>query len=160
MVDAALSTSSTIVRTVHVFGMAIALGGAVLARGILHRFSQSETDADAESSIAVCRTYEWLFWGAIGLVVMTGVGNLGALAPAIPATDTRWGVTFTVKLGALLAFLFLSAARTLAVARMSIEFDERSSTPRIGHRLRVLYGTTAVYLAALLVIAEVLVRGF
>jgi hypothetical protein len=76
MVPLPLSAATHLfVRWIHVLAMAVALGGAVLAWGV-------SRVADTETTLAVATTYEFAFWAALGALVMTGVGNLGALAPA------------------------------------------------------------------------------
>lgn len=133
-----------LVRLVHVGGMAVLLGGAVLA------WAQSRSGADALTTATV---YEWLFWGALGLVVLTGVGNLGAMGSAIPGPASDWGAVLAVKLAAVVGLLAGSLVRTLAVARW------RAADGPPGDRLGATYGATAGYLLVLVALAEVLAHG-
>jgi hypothetical protein len=140
--------SALLVRWLHVLAVAVALGGAVVAWATLR--------ADGRTSVAAA--YEWLLWGALGVAAMTGVGNLGALAPAVPGPDTRWGVTLAAKLVGVIGFLALSVARTGAVVRARAGGDDAgpASSPVVLGRL---YAATAGYLVALVALAEVLAHG-
>jgi hypothetical protein len=142
-----------LVRLVHVAGMAVLLGGAVLA------WAQLRTGTD--DPLATAAAYEWLFWGAVGLVVLTGVGNLGAMAPAVPGPGTDWGLTFAVKLAGVVGLLAGSLVRTLAVARWRALVDGSRERPRSASRERLpaVYAATAGYLLALVALAEVLAHG-
>lgn len=144
-----------VVRWLHVLGMALILGGAVLTWGHL-RFFVGTVHASREQGLGSLWAYEWLFWGSIGVLVMTGVGNLGALAPRLPAPDTRWGMTLSIKLLAVLGFLLLSIVRLIVLHAYG-----RTSNPATGaqQRLRQGYGLTALYAGGLLVLAEVLAHG-
>ena len=130
-----------LVRTVHVLGMVALLGGSAVTWYGLR-------SGDAPSLPA---RYEWLFWGAMGAMLVTGVGNLGALGAPGPAT--RWGTTLTVKLAVVLAFVGGSALRTLVVVRLR----ERGVTTT--GTLRRLYGATTLALLVVVVLAEVLAHG-
>ena len=96
-----------------------------------------------------------MFWDAIGVVVATGAGNLGALAPAVPPTDTTWGRTLAVKLGGVAALVIGSIVQTAMVealfgaidgvlvrtgealaapdARPGLESDLPLGRPSVGH---------------------------
>ncbi len=141
--------SALLVRGVHVLAVAVALGGALLT------WLSLRTDADP----TLATVYEWLCWGALGVVAMTGVGNLGALAPAVPGPDTSWGLTLVVKLVAVVGFLALSVARTGAVVRARADRDDSPAVASSGAGLRALYAATAGYLVVLLALAEVLAHG-
>jgi putative copper export protein len=101
----------------------------------------------------VARGYEWLFWAAAGVLVMTGVGNLGAFGSGLPEPDTRWGTTLVVKLSSVFVLIVLSVPRTLAVGAL---VRERPATAR---RLGFFYGVTAAALALILGIAILLAHG-
>lgn len=169
--------SHLLVRTVHVLGMALLLGGAALTWVSL-RWTDTPTatvpadgartapgtDAGSESPDgatsapatgavvgppAIAVGYEALFWTGVGAMVVTGVGNLGALAPAIPGPGTAWGATLAGKLLAVLGLLIGSALRSLVVERSS-------GAPRA---LSPWYAATTAYLTGLLLFAEVLAHG-
>jgi hypothetical protein len=136
-----------VVRLAHVVGMAVLLGGAVVTWQTLR-----VEDRDPRPML---RRYEWLFWGSIGVLIATGVGNLGALGPPDPAT--RWGSILTIKLLVVSGFVVLSAVRALAVCRVD---DGSGSIPAPDRdRLRLLYGATGWALGATVALAEVLAHG-
>jgi|GEM_PF-713678 len=150
MVPLPLSTAHLFVRWLHVLAMAVALGGSVLAWGVSHTTSAETTitGAGAETTLAVATTYEIAFWGALGVLVMTGVGNLGALAPAIP--HGRWGVAFAAKLGLLLAVLVGSAVRTMAVRAARTATTPATTTLERGYALTTFALVVIVALAAVM----------
>jgi uncharacterized membrane protein len=135
------------VRLVHVLAMAIILGGAA--------FAWQAIRGGGSNPHRTMRRFEWAFWGAIGLLVATGVGNLGALGP--PGPSTRWGTVLTVKLIAVFAFLLLSIVRSLAVLQLG-DADGASETPAFD-RLRTLYAGTVWWLVLTVALAEVLAHG-
>jgi len=136
-----------LVRLVHVLGMAVLLGGSVLTWQTLR--------ADDRDPRPVLRRYEWLFWGALGVLIATGVGNLGALGP--PGPTTRWGSVLTVKLLVVTGFVVLSGVRSLAVGRLD---DDSGAIRAIARdRLRILYAATGWALGAIVALAEVLAHG-
>jgi hypothetical protein len=103
---------------------------------------------------AVVRTlvaYEWLFWGAAGVLVATGVGNLGAFAPAIPGGP--WARLLAGKLGLVAIALVASLVRTLLVTRA------RAGTPVDAGALRRAYGLTAIAFGVVAALAVVLAHG-
>ena len=151
------------VRLLHVLAMALALGGATLTWWLL----RGGVGADS-TALRIASTYERGFWGATGVLVMTGVGNLGSLAPYVPAAETRWGTAFAVKLLLVLAVLALSLVRTLVVVRWRRVADAaeaiggKKSVTESGSNagtLRVAYGATALSLAVLVALAEVIAHG-
>ncbi|SFL25965.1 hypothetical protein SAMN04487950_3092 [Halogranum rubrum] len=142
-----LALSHLAVRWLHVLGMALALGGALLA------WASLRLDLPTSAALAVAAAYERLFWAAMGLLVMTGVGNLGALAPSIPGGE--WSETFSLKLFLVGLVLLGSLVRSLLVVdarRTSADTLETVS-------LRRAYAATSVFLGLILVLAEVLAHG-
>lgn len=133
-----------LVRTVHLLGMVVLLGGSAFAWNALR--------ADPDSAPLI--QYEWLFWGTMGVMLVTGVGNLGALGAPGPAT--RWGTVLTVKLALVLALVVGSAVRTLVVERLRAR---DGVTPAACGPLRRLYAATALALLAVVALAEVLAHG-
>jgi hypothetical protein len=130
------------VRLVHVLSMAGVVGGAVVAAALLWR---------GVAPVATAVTYEWLFWAGAGVLVATGVGNLGAFAPALPRG--RWGAVLLTKLVAVAALFLGSSLRTLVVCRA------RAGASIPARRLRRGYGATAVALVGIVALAEVLAHG-
>ena len=134
----ALHALSLFVRWAHVAGMAAILGGALLIWWMGVRRNRP----DAGVVLDVAERYEWIFWAAIGLQVMTGVGNLGAFGRALPPPESAWGTKLIVKLVAVLALALLSVPRTLAVVAMA-----GTKRPRPGLLSTFYGGTTAVMVA-------------
>ena len=141
------------VRWLHVVAMAVVLGGATLT---WWQFRHDGVAASAALNAATA--YEHGFWAALGVLVMTGVGNLGSLAPHVPESGTPWGTAFAAKLLLVVAFIALSVVRSLLVARY-----RRAETPPTSDRpvgtLRVGYAATVLFVAVLVVLAEVMAHG-
>ena len=129
--------------------MAAVLGGALLVWWLGVRRDR----ADASVVVGVAERYEWIFWAAIGLQVMTGVGNLGAFGDALPSPSSAWGTKLIVKLVAVLALAVLSVPRTLAVVAMAGD-----KQPRPG-LLSALYGSTAAVVVGIVGLAVWLAHG-
>lgn len=146
------ATTQLVVRTLHVVAMALLFGGAAVAWLVVRE--------DVADPLAVAIRYEWLFWASLGVVVLTGVGNLGAVGA--PGPETRWGQTFLVKLLLVVAFAVGSLLRTLAVVRLDRSVAVRGRTrslrpPR--EWLRRAYAATGWTLVAIVVLGEVLAHG-
>jgi len=142
------------VRLLHVVGMALLLGGATL---VWLRATRATGPAAVAGARTLAVDYEWVFWGAVGVVVAAGVGNLGALAPAVPPADTVWGRTLAVKLGGVAALVVGSIVRTAMVE--ALEDVSTDHAAHVRRRLRLKYGATALWLAGLVVLGEVLAHG-
>jgi uncharacterized membrane protein len=153
------------VRTLHLLAVTLLLGGAGLTwlqlRRVATASSASAVSAASSPTLALAESYEWLFWLAVGVVALTGVGNLGAMAPAIP-TEGGWATTLLVKLGLLLVLLVSSVWRTLVVVRVRRSVGDGSSASLSARSLGVLhwsYAGTTLVLVTLLALAEVLAYG-
>ena len=146
---APLALTTLAVRWLHVLAATVAVGGSVLTWALL-RVDPGE--ADGTHAVRVARGYEWLLWAALGTLVATGVGNLGAFAPTLPAG--RWRTTLTTKLVLLSVVLVGSAVRVRLLTRLPS--SPGASEERL---LRAAYGATAVGLVAVLTLAEVLAHG-
>ncbi|MGE5262501.1 MAG: hypothetical protein ACM3S0_03900, partial [Acidobacteriota bacterium] len=48
--------------------------------------------------VVAAQRYELLFWFAIGVQVITGIGNLGSFGAGLPPPDSAWGLKLTIKL--------------------------------------------------------------
>jgi uncharacterized membrane protein len=143
------------VRTLHLLAVTVLLGGAALT---WLQFRRAGSESDETPALALAESYEWLFWLAVGVVALTGVGNLGAMAPAIP-TEGAWTATLLVKLGVLLAVLVASAWRTLVVVRVRRRSTRHSLSSRSLGVLHWSYDGTTAVLVGLLALAEVLAHG-
>lgn len=126
------------VRALHVLAAALLLGGALLLA--VRREARPEE----------ARVYEWTFWAAAGVLVATGIGNLGAFGGSPPGSDSRWGRLLLVKLVGVLTLLPLSMARTLLVLRAD------AAPVRL---VRGAYAATAALAALVLLLGVTLAHG-
>ena len=138
------------IRWLHVAAMATAFGGAISVLALATRPAGSS----ASAIVAVAVRYEWMFWAAAGVLAMTGIGNLAAFGIGLPAPSTSWGATLLLKLGSVLALVFVSLPRTLVVARFSASSGVRAKTT-----LRNVYAMTTVAFAVILALAVWLAHG-
>ncbi|WP_332897592.1 hypothetical protein [Haladaptatus sp. CMSO5] len=148
-----MALSHLLVRSIHVLAMAVLLGGSAVVWLTVRTRAPSPVERGFLLQLAT--GYEWLFWAALGTLVMTGVGNLGALAPAIPTLSTQWGVVLYTKLAAVIGLLLFSAGRTVAVARLR----EADIAANVVPTLSRAYAGTTLYVLGLLALAEVLAHG-
>lgn len=138
------------IRTLHVLAMAVLVGGTTVL------WYSYRTDVIA--SLVPARQFEWLFWGGVGVLVFTGVGNLGALGP--PGLGTDWGRTLLVKLIVVVALVGGSVVRTLLLVQASDREDTSGDlSPALRRTLLRAYGVTAAVLLGIVVLAEVLAHG-
>jgi hypothetical protein len=144
-------TFSLLVRWVHVAAMALALGGAVLLWFIALRAG----GLDPVALLSLAENYERLFWLALGVLVMTGIGNLGAFGQSLPAPSTAWGGRLLVKLAAVLLLFLLSVLRTLVVVRLGAAGEQA----RLVRWLPGLYGGTGAALALVVLLAVFLAHA-
>lgn len=142
------------VRLLHVLAMALLVGGTAL---LWLGFQRATAATETTLLLATATSYEWLFWGAVGVVVATGVGNLGVIAPDIGGPGTDWGLTLAVKLLAVVLFVVGSAVRTVLVDH--VDRVPVSHNAAIRRTLARSYGATALYLAGVVLLAEVLAHG-
>ena len=133
------------IRWLHVTSAAFLFGGALLLF-ILFLVSKRRA-ADRRTLLDLMQAYEWASWGAIGLIVATGAGNVGHFGAALPDPASEWGREFTLKLALVGVFLAFSAVRSLSVALLEL----RPESPRgVPSGLRGMYAATAVFVAAIL----------
>jgi uncharacterized membrane protein len=150
----ALEPLSLFVRWAHVVGMAAILGGALLVWWLTAR--PLSTGADGDARLEIAQRYEWIFWAAIGVQAMTGVGNLGAFGQSLPAPTTAWGFRLTVKLVVVLALALLSLPRTLAVA---VLIDRPAAGSGREQLVPSLYAATVMLVLVVVVLAVWLAHG-
>lgn len=140
------------VRDAHVLAMAVLLGGAAL----LWLLAWRARGDDLAPLLRAAFGYEALAWAATGVLVLTGVGNLGALAPGIPDADTAWGARLLVKLGLVLLLLPLSLLRTLLVARVRAQPAPTRDARRL---LAGAYAGTTLVVASIATLGVMLAHG-
>jgi uncharacterized membrane protein len=145
---------SFLIRWVHVVSMGFLLGGAFLLWGLTVKPIAVQEQRE-RLLLLIAERYEWLFWGAVGLLVATGIGNLGAFGNTLPDRLTPWGGKMMIKLFTVLFFLLLSMLRTLLIIRFSFAESGVVSAPQ-SKTFQFLYAGTALYLAAVLLAAVAL----
>ena len=131
------------VRSVHVVGMIVLVAGPA---GVWYALRTSGPTAAALVRV------ERVLWIVTGVMVVTGVGNLGALGAPDPAT--RWGTVLTVKLLVVSLVVAGSMVRTFAVLRAA-----RSPGRPPRDRLRRSYAATTAAFLLVVGLAEVLAHG-
>ncbi len=169
------------VRLVHTVAAALVVGGTVLlwaqlalpqARGDGgHTRDPGNTATTGVSPVAPvtlwgCVAYEWGCWTALGLLVMTGIGNLAVFGAALPGAETDWGQRLLFKLAGVAVLVLFSAWRTLVVARHagpwpvlglapapSSEPSRNARRGSPGRTLRNVYGVTALLSTGVLALA-------
>ena len=148
---------SYLVRWLHVAAMAGLFGGALLIVALSLQSSGQGGEDRHSVLLTVAQTYEWLFWLAIGLLVMTGVGNLGAFGSDVPEPETTWGGKLVIKLAAVGAFALLSLIRTLLVIILGAATGGETRGQRT--ILRWAYTSSLVMAAVIVAIAVSLAHG-
>lgn len=147
---------SLLIRWVHVTSAALLLGGAFLLFFLARRESKSATDETARLIMGLAQIYEGIFWVALGLIVATGIGNLGAFGAALPGTQTAWGSKFIIKISVVILLVVLSIIRSFNV----VTLDAHSSKIKSAFTFaQIGYGITAALLIAILYLAVSLAHG-
>lgn len=125
--------------------MAVAFGGAFLVAWLTWRTK--------DDVIETALRYEQVFWAAAGVLVMTGIGNLGAFGASLLEPSTSWGTTLIAKLWLVAALIIVSLPRSLAVLLLSSQARTRTVD------LRSVYTVTTSIFAAIVALAIVLANG-
>lgn len=97
--------------------------------------------------------YEQAFWAAAGVLVMTGIGNLGSFGVSLLEPSTAWGTTLIAKLWLVAALIIVSLPRSLVVTLLA------SQAGRTSVDLRPVYTITTAMFAAIVALAIVLANG-
>src|SRR5687767_3429351 len=105
--------------------MAVAFGGAFLVAWLSWRTK--------EHVIETAVRYEQVFWAAAGVLVMTGIGNLGAFGASLLEPSTSWGTTLIAKLWLVAALILVSLPRSLAVVLIASRAGTGSVDLRPGY---------------------------
>lgn len=146
------------IRLVHVISMACLLGGAVLLMILIWDAVRPEKSEHNAWLVIAAQRYEWLFWLAIGVQVITGIGNIGSFGAGLPPPDSAWGIKLTIKLLMVALFIPISLVRTIVVARLSTPQQAAPSMP-VAMVLKGAWGFTSVFLGAIVLLAEALAHG-
>ena len=108
-----------IIRWIHVLAVGLVLGGVALE--IVLWFSRYKQGINFDASII--QLYEWVFWFATGIVIMSGASNLGAFGEAVPNRESYWGKLFICKMigvGLFLALSFIRSCRWYEFREVSV----------------------------------------
>ena len=145
-------TTHIAVRTLHVLAATVLVGGP-LSMTLLTAATRRDRPAPA-AILAIATRTEVAYWLAFGIIVATGIGNLGALGNGLPASGTTWGTTLTLKLITVIALALFSAVRAIVIARHSTNHTAPASIS-----LSWWYGTTTAVTAAVVALAIWLAHG-
>jgi len=138
--------------------MAFLLGGAILVWGLSLKSNALDQGEHNRLLILLAEKYEAGFWAALGIQVITGIGNLGAFGTALPDQSTTWGIKLTIKLLVVLVLFVLSLLRTLIFARLNAAESEALPMP-LSKPFQGLYGGTVLVLVVILILAISLAHG-
>lgn len=97
--------------------------------------------------------YEQIFWAAAGVLVMTGIGNLGSFGVSLLEPSTSWGTTLIAKLWLVAVLILVSLPRSLAVLLLASEARARPVD------MRPVYTVTTSIFAAIIALAIVLANA-
>jgi hypothetical protein len=86
------------VRYIHVASVALLTGGAVTLCALCVR---PRGAVEAGRAVLAAPAYEWMFWSAVGITVVTGVSNLGLKGDGLMAPETMWGRALRARRGRL-----------------------------------------------------------
>lgn len=140
-----------LVRWLHVSSVAFVFGGALLIFVFLTLISGNRDASARRVLFDLMRAFEWGSWASLGLVIATGVGNLAHFGEGLPEPRSEWRREMTLKLALVLAFLVLSAVRTLTVTTAASQ--PAAPAPKAQRSLATLYGMTAAGAGAIVGVA-------
>lgn len=138
--------ASLAVRLLHVLAAAVVVGAPIALALVIRARPAPEV---VESLVGSAERWQW---GALGVIVATGVGNIAALGEGLPDPSSAWGRTLVAKLAVVLVLLLASAVRTFVVAGHSLATVESG-------RLAAWYAATGILGGVVLGLAVVLAHG-
>ncbi len=145
------------VRLVHTLSMALLLGGALLLTFLAWRAREHPAGtATTGELLRAARAYEVLFWLGAGLLLLTGIGNLGVFGAGLPGPRTGWGTAFLLKLAGVALLLLASVFRSLLAAGAG-GAEARFADSR--RAFLALYGATGLLLLLIVFLAVRLAHG-
>jgi uncharacterized membrane protein SirB2 len=133
------------IRWLHVAAMSVAFGGAFLVAWL----AWQTKDHVIETAVR----YEQVFWAAAGVLVMTGIGNLGAFGVSLLEPSSSWGTTLIAKLWLVAVLIIVSLPRSLAVLLLLSQSRTRAVD------LRPVYTVTTSIFAAIVALAIMLANA-
>jgi putative copper export protein len=146
------------IRWIHVCSMAFLLGGTILLFWLSLGSNGLERVEHNRMLLFAAEKYELVFWFAVGIQVVTGVGNLGELGLGLPDPNTAWGLKLLVKLSLFLILLVLSLIRTLLITRLTT-IGTNPSPASLSRVFSRLYAGTGIMLAVIVLLAVSLAHG-
>lgn len=147
-----------LIRLIHIAAMALLLGGALLLSALAWKNRKAPDNGPLEELMAAARAYERLFWLPAGLIVLTGIGNLGVFGAGLPGPGTSWGKGFLIKMGGVALLLLISIYRSLLVTGAR-QTHEPGRNPHSEPALLPLYGGTALILLTIVFLGVWLSHG-
>jgi uncharacterized membrane protein len=151
-------SASFIVRWVHVLAMLVVVGGSTSLCIMFLSPPGERVSIHDDMRLRAARGYEWAFWTAIGVLVLTGVGNAGALAGHLPTPETLWGRKFLAKLFGAVLLLLVSLVRTCLVSQSGRVESARPGGPE-AQMIGGGYAVSAFLAVAVLTLAVSLAHG-
>ena len=151
------ASASFVVRWVHILAMVIVVGGSTSLCIMFLIPPGDRVSIQDEMRLRAARGYEWAFWTAIGLLVLTGMGNAGAFAGHLPTPETVWGRKFVAKLFGVLGLILVSFLRTCLVAQGAVQGVRFGSPAR--QMIGGAYAATAFLGVAVITLALSLAHG-
>ncbi|HEX6305124.1 MAG TPA: hypothetical protein VFZ76_13100 [Anaerolineales bacterium] len=146
-------------RWVHVASMAVIFGGSFLMWAAARRYRSGEEYLSGSKGLLWLSTqYEWFFWGGLGLLALTGVGNIGNFGASLPGTNSAWGSRLLAKLIVGLVLALFSSVRTWVIAWLNRR-EEDLAISRTASLIQNLYAGTTLVIIAILVLAVSLSHG-
>ncbi len=115
------------VRYVHIVSVALLSGGALTVCAVS---ASSAAITEPKPALMLAVAYERAFWLAAGVMVATGVSNLGMKGDGVLGRDTAWGAALFVKLTGVAFLLMLSLIRSDFVARCAAPTHQHSRRAR------------------------------
>src|SRR5688572_12944947 len=137
--------SAYFVRSIHVGAAAVLIGGALLV--IILSLRWASRPEHHEPLLDAMQVYEFAFWAAVGLLVMTGVGNLAHFGEVLPEPETAWGGKLSVKLFLVVVLAVFSLIRSLAVGLLL-----QPQTPVTEQLLSTL---TGMYIGSIILVVSI-----
>ena len=152
------ASMSFIIRCVHVMAMALVVGGSVVLCAMCMGNRGGEELEPGGAVLRLATRYERIFWSVLAILVLTGVGNLGAFAGHLPTRETLWGRKLLIKLFCVLALMVVSCVRTSVIAHYGYIHGERLE----GWARKMIggaYAVTVLVAVAILTVALLLAHG-
>ena len=138
--------------------MAFLFGGSTFLWSLFRRLKDAQTLEDRQILLQAVEVFERNSWIASGLIVLTGIGNLGVFGAGLPSKNTEWGTMLAIKLVTVLLFILFSLLRTMLILRIRLPIEHSWPLPLLRLLIR-LYASTALFLLLIIVQALSLAHG-